>query len=252
MQPKSFKEPEAVEALARLSPYIIIVAAFGLILPRRALAIPPKGCLNVHPSLLPRHRGPSPIQSAILACDEWTGVTIILMDPGIDTGPILTQRKVTIEPEDTTESLTGKLAEASAKLLEEILPQWYSGSITLRPQPEEGATYTRTFSKEDGEIDWHLPAIEIWRRVRAFQPWPGCHTKWRGKLLKVLKAIPLPDGGQPGLVKALAPGQGASLGVATGDGVLGLVELQLEGKKATSAAEFARGYRDFSGSVLPS
>jgi len=252
IQPSSFREPGAIEALARLCPDIIVVAAFGLILPQQVLAIPPFGCLNVHPSLLPRHRGPSPIQGAILAGDEWTGVSIMLMERGIDTGPVLSQCKVAIDPDDTTESLMRRLAQASAQLLEETLPQWYSRSLVPTPQKDEGVTYTRIFSKEDGEIDWHLPAIDIWRWIRAFYPWPGCYTRWQGKLLKVLKAIPLPDGGEPGRVKALVPTQGATLGVETGDGVLGLISVQLEGKRAMLAEEFLRGHKDFLESLLPS
>ncbi len=202
MQPPNFKGPGAIESLARLRPDVIVVAAFGMILPREVLAIPSLGCLNIHPSLLPRHRGPSPVQGAILAGDEWTGVSIILMDEGVDTGAILSQCRVAIEPRDTAESLTKKLAQASAQLLEETLPRWDSRSLAPKPQEEEGASYTRLFAKEDGEIDWHLSAVAIWRRVMAFYPWPGCYTRWQGKMLKVIEAIPLPGGGEPGWVKA--------------------------------------------------
>jgi methionyl-tRNA formyltransferase len=252
MQPPSFREPGAIESLARLRPDVVVVAAFGMILPAGVLAIPPLGCLNIHPSLLPRHRGPSPIEGAILAGDEWTGVSIIVMDEGVDTGAILSQRKVVIEPQDTAESLTTKLAQASAQLLEDTLPLWYSRSLAPTPQQEEGATYTRLFSKEDGEIDWHLPAVDIWRRVRAFYPWPGCYTRWQGRILKVLDAIPLPGGGEPGWVKALAPNEGAAFGVETGDGILGLVRVQLEGRRVMTAEEFLRGQRGFLGTKLPS
>ena len=251
MQPSSFKEPEVIESLARLRPDVIVVAAFGMILPREVLAIPPLRCLNIHPSLLPRHRGPSPVQGAILAGDEWTGVSIILMEEGVDTGAILSQRKVAIESQDTAESLAEKLAQASAQLLEETLPRWYSRSLVPRPQEEQGATYTRLFSKEDGEIDWHLSAVDVWRRVRAFYPWPGCYTRWQGKILKVLEAIPLPGGGEPGRIKALAPDEGAALGVETGDGILGLVRVQLEGRRAMTTEEFLRGQRGFLGAMLP-
>ena len=245
MQPPSFREPGAIESLASLRPDVVVVAAFGMILPLGMLVIPPLGCLNVHPALLPRHRGPSPIEGAILAGDEWTGVSIIVMDEGVDTGAILSQLKVVIEPQDTAELLATKLAQASAQLLEDTLPLWYSRSLAPTPQQEEGATYTRLFSKEDGEIDWHLSAVDIWRRVRAFYPWPGCYTRWRGKILKVVEAIPLPGGGEPGRVKALAPTAGAPLGVETGDGILGLMRVQLEGRRVMTAEEFLRGQRGF-------
>jgi len=253
LQPASFKEAAAIEFLARLRPDVILVAAFGRILPGEVLAIPPFGCINLHPSLLPRHRGPSPVQGAILAGDDWTGVTIMLMDEGVDSGPVLSQRRVAIEPQDTTESLTKKLALVAAQLLEETLPLWLSRSLTPRPQGEEGATYTKLFSKEEGEIDWHLGAVEIWRRVRAFHPWPGCYTGWQGKILKIVEATPIVGGRdlEPGRVIALAPGQGAALGVETGEGVLGLLRIQLEGRRAMTVEEFLRGQRGFFGALLP-
>ncbi|MCK4242657.1 MAG: methionyl-tRNA formyltransferase [Dehalococcoidia bacterium] len=252
VQPPSFKEPVVMESLSRLRPDVIVVAALGIILPPEVLALPPFGCINLHPSLLPRHRGPSPMQGAILAGDEWTGVSIMLMEEGVDSGPILSQRRVAIEPQDTTESLTKKLAPIAAQLLEETLPLWLSRSLAPQPQPEADATYTKLISKEEGEIDWHLSALEIWRRVRAFYPWPSCYTWWRGKMVKVLEAIALPGGGEPGRVSALAPDAGAALGVETGDGILGLLRVQLEGRKAMSAEEFSRGQRGFAGAILPS
>jgi methionyl-tRNA formyltransferase len=252
IQPASFKETGVREFLARLGPDVIVVAALGKILPAEVLALPPFGCINLHPSLLPRHRGPSPIPGAILAGDAWTGVSIMLMEEGVDSGPILAQRKVAIEPQDTAQSLTKKLARIAALLLEETLPLWLSRSLAPQPQPDEGATYSKLISKDEGEIDWHLSAVELWRRVRAFYPWPGCYTRWQGRTFKVLEAIPLPGGGEPGRVRALAPGAGAALGVDTGDGILGLLRVQLEGKRAMSAEEFSRGQRVFVGAILPS
>ena len=252
VQPASFKEAGVREFLARLRPDVIVVAALGKILPVEVLALPPFGCLNLHPSLLPRHRGPSPVQGAILAGDEWTGVSIMLMEEGVDSGPILSQRKVAIEPQDTTQMLTRKLAQIAAQLLEETLPLWLSRSLTPQRQSAEGATYTKLISKEEGEIDWHLSAVELWRRVRAFYPWPGCYTRWQGRMVKVLEAIPLPGRGEPGRVRAVAPGAGAALGVETGDGILGLLRVQLEGKSAMLAEEFSRGQRGFVGSMLAS
>ncbi len=252
-QPPSLKATAEVERLAELKPDVIVVAAFGQLLSQQVLDIPPFGCLNVHPSLLPRHRGASPIPAAILGGDEETGVTIMLMDVGLDTGPILAQKAIPIEPEDTAESLSAKLAQLGAELLGQTLPRWLDNRLTSKPQDEENATYSGSIAKGEGEIDWHLSAIELWRRVRAFYPWPGCYTRWRGKQLKLLQAIPL-SGGQglePGRVISLLPEQGAVFGVATGSGILGLRRVHLEGKRAMTAEEFLRGQRGFIGELLP-
>ncbi len=252
-QPPSLKATAEVERLAELKPDVIVVAAFGQLLSQQVLDIPPFGCLNVHPSLLPRHRGASPIPAAILGGDEQTGVTIMLMDVGLDTGPILAQKAIPIEPEDTTQSLGAKLAQLGAELLGQTLPRWLDRCLTPQPQDEENATYSRPIAKGEGEIDWHLSAIELWRRVRAFYPWPGCYTRWRGKQLKLLHTIPL-SGGQglePGRVISLLPEQGAVFGVATGSGILGLRRVQLEGRRAMTAEEFLRGQRGFIGELLP-
>jgi len=251
-QPVSLKQPEEQERLADLRSEVIIVAAYGQILPRSVLDIPPFSCLNIHPSLLPRHRGPSPVTATILAGDEDAGVSIMLLDEGMDTGPVLAQRQVAITPQDTTGSLTAKLAQIGAQLLMENLPLWIEGKLTSEPQDKEKATYSRLIGKEDGKIDWHLPAIELWRRVRAFQPWPGCYTTWKGKLMKIIEAIPLSGGGgEPGRVLILKDPQ-AYVGVQTGEGILGLLQIQLEGKRAMVAEEFVRGQRNFVGSTLPS
>ena len=248
-QVESFAKAGAAASLAELSPDVIVVAAFGQILPPRVLAVPPFGCINLHPSLLPRHRGPTPIPSSILAGDEWTGASIILLDEGVDSGPILAQRRVLIAPQDTTDSLTDKLAQISAQLLEETLPRWLSRSLTPQPQPEEGATYTRLISKGDGNIDWQIPAVHIERMVRAYYPWPGCYTTWRGKMLKIVLATPITgERGDSGRVLTLPRGE---VGVQCGEGILRLQGLQLEGKREMAADEFLRGQRDFVGSLLP-
>ena len=252
-QPPSLKAAHEVERLVELKPDVIVVAAFGQLLSQQVLDIPPFGCLNVHPSLLPRHRGASPIPAAILAGDEETGVSIMLMDAGLDTGPILVQRAIPIEPEDTAESLGAKLAQLGAGLLGQTLSQWLDHCLTPRPQDEGNATYSGSISKGEGDMEWHLSAIELWRRVRAFYPWPGCYTRWRGKQLKLLQAIPL-SGGQglePGRVISLLPEQGTVFGVATGSGILGLCRVQLEGRRAMTAEEFLRGQRGFIGELLP-
>lgn len=250
LQPETLTDASAVHCLTQLRPDAIVVAAFGKILPKTVLSVPDFGCINIHPSLLPRYRGPSPIQAAILAGDEHTGVTIMLMDTGIDSGPILAQRDVPIDPSDTAGSLTARLAVSGARLLEETLPLWLSRRITPQPQNDQDASYTTPLAKEQGVIDWHLSAVDIWRRVRAYQPWPGCSTQWQRSTLKIIEAACLPGcQGQPGRVVAL---EGDGIGVQTGDGILRLVTVQFEGRRKLSAEEFARGQRDFLGSLLPS
>jgi len=250
-QPLSLRQPEERESLADLSPEMIVLAAFGLLLPQAILDIPRFGCLNVHPSLLPKHRGASPVAAAILAGDEVTGVSIMLMDKGMDTGPVLAQQEAPVLPQDTTGSLTVRLAQIGAQLLMATLPLWLAGDITPQPQDNEKASYSQRISKESGSIDWHRPAVELWHRVRAFQPWPGCFTAWQGKILEVIEAIPLAGEGEPGRVVAIEGGKPASVGVHTGEGVLGLLQLQLEGKRVMAAEEFVRGQRGFVGALLP-
>jgi len=262
VQPTRLRRPEAIAELASFSPDVIVVCAFGQILSQAVLDIPPHGSLNVHPSLLPKHRGASPIAGAILAGEEETGVTIMLMDVGMDTGPILTQVRVPIDPEDTTGTLSERLAAISADLLVSSLEDWLEGRLTPTPQDNSRATYTKPIEKEQGELDWRLSAMQLWRVVRAFNPWPGSYTHWRGPTLKVLQAKPLAGapGGELGEVLALAPRPESRekdpshpvVGVQTAEGVLGLVRVQLEGKKPMMASEFVRGHRDFIGFVLPS
>ena len=251
-QPASLRQPEEVEKLAELQPSAIVVAAYGRLLPQSVLDIPRYGCLNIHPSLLPSHRGPAPVAASILAGDEVTGVSIMLLDKGMDSGPVLAQREWPVSPEDTTATLTASLAEMGAQLLMETLPLWVGGKLAPQPQDNGRATYSRMAIKEDGQMDWLCPAVELWRRVRAFQPWPGCHTTWQGKLVSIIEAVPLPGEGEPGRVVETKGAKCAPLGVQTGDGILGLVRLQLEGKRARTAEEFVRGQRGFVGSLLPS
>lgn len=252
LQPGSLKATSAVERLASLAPELIVVAAFGQILPREVLALPKLGCVNIHPSLLPRYRGASPIPAAILQGDEVTGVTIMLMDSGLDSGPVLSQKELSVSTDDTTGSLTARLAEAGAQLVVETLGLWLEERIEPQPQEESQASYTKAIDKEDGMIDWQLAAPQLWRRVRAFDPWPGCYTWWHGKRLKLGKVVPLEAGesGEAGKVVSLARTPAAVVGVETGDGVLGLLRVQLGGKREMSAEEFVRGQRDFIGSLL--
>lgn len=250
IQPETFKSREAVEKLASFQPELIIVAAFGSILPPEVLALPKFACLNVHPSLLPRHRGPSPVANTILSGDEITGVTIMLMDAGMDTGPILAQRKAGISFMDTTGSLSSKLAGVGAKLLLETLPKWFEGELKPRAQDESQATYSKLITSKDAEIDWHLSAVELWRRVRAYNPWPSCYTWYQGERLKIHKAIPFGDIAEGEVGKVVALTEPPGVGVVASHSILGLCQVQLEGKREMSINDFVRGQRDFIGCVL--
>jgi methionyl-tRNA formyltransferase len=248
-QPASLRTPEATAHLAAWEPEVIVVAAFGQILPPAVLELPPHGCVNLHASLLPRWRGAAPVPAAILAGDIVTGVTVMRMDEGVDTGPVIAWEEVPIRADDTTGSLTERLATLAAKLILHTLPAYLSGELTPQPQPAEGATYCRPLRKEDGELDWTRPALELDRQVRAMTPWPGAFTTWQGRRLKVLHAIPLPNRREtrpPGTVVALDAGAA----VASGGGVLQLVKVQIAGRKALPIEAFLRGQRDFVGSVL--
>jgi methionyl-tRNA formyltransferase len=258
-QPGSLKKPENIEALAAYKADLYIVAAFGQILPQAVLDQPRYGTLNIHASLLPRYRGVSPISEAILQGDRETGVTIMLLDAGVDTGPILLKRTVPLSGEETTGSLTETLAQVGAQALLETLPLWISGHITPIPQDETQATHTRMLRKEDGEISWQRPAAVLARMVRAYTPWPGTYTHWRGKLLKIIHAhalevepgAPTPDETLvPGMVSVREEGGQEVLAIVTGSGLLIVDRLQLEGKRAMSVAEFLRGYPQIVGEVL--
>ena len=256
VQPVGFKEAEVVAQLASFHPDVIVVAAFGQILPQSVLDIPTYGCINIHPSLLPEFRGAAPVAAAILAGSEFTGVSIMLMGSGLDTGPVLARAQISVSRQDTTGSLTAKLSRIAAQLLLEVLPCWLQGELAPQPQDEAEATYSSMLSKMDGEIDWHLSALDIWRRVRAFHPWPGCYTRWQGGQLKIIEAVPVTGPSHSGRTEVgqvvAVNKEGAAFGVNTGDGVLGILRVQLEGKRAMSAAEFLRGQRQFIGARLPS
>ena len=252
-QPVGLKDAGEVQKLASFHPDVIVVAAFGQILPRSVLEIPAYGCVNIHPSVLPEFRGATPIAAAILAGKQFTGVSLMLLDQGLDTGPVLAQAQISISQRDTTASLTSKLSRVAAQLLSEILPRWLKGEITPRTQDSALASYSGVLAKEDGEIDWQLPAVDIWRRVRAYYPWPGTYTRWQGRQLRIIEAVPLAGGRTAEAGRVVIPDSGeAELGVSTGDGVLGILRVQLEGKKAMPADEFFRGQRQLIGAVLPS
>ncbi|MCK5577811.1 MAG: methionyl-tRNA formyltransferase [Dehalococcoidales bacterium] len=251
LQPGSLKKAEAVAELDVLKPDVIVVAAFGQILPKAVLDLPGRGSINIHPSLLPRHRGASPVPAAILAGDEFTGVSIMLMDEGLDTGPVLARAQIPISDDDNAGSLAAKLSLLSAHLLQDVLLAWGRGQLSPQPQDEAGATYSGTISKEEGQIDWHQPAVDIWRRVRAFNPWPGSYTRWQGKLLKIIEAMPLLCDVPPASEGQVIALPGGGFGVGTGSGVLAVLTVKAEGKQAVPAAAFLRGQRQLIGAKLP-
>ena len=241
IQPEKLRASEAMEQLRASGPDLIVVAAFGQILRKDVLDLPRYGCINVHASLLPRWRGAAPINAAILHGDEETGITIMKMDVGLDTGPILTQRSIRLTREDTAGSATGKLSQLGAELLIETLPGYLFGEIAPVPQPEQGATYAPMLKKEEGRLDFTRPAEELERRVRAFNPWPGAFMELDGALLKVHRAHVEAGNAQAGerLVYREQPGVGA------GGGLLILDEVQPAGKKSMSGKSFLAGARQW-------
>jgi len=249
--------------ILNLKPDLIIVAAYGQILPKEILDIPKKGSLNVHPSLLPKYRGASPIQYAILNGEKKTGVTIILMDEKMDHGPILNQRVLEIEEDETSTTLHRKLANLGASLLMETIPKWVRGMIKSHPQDDAQATYTKILTREDGRINWKKPAADLEREIRAFDYWPGSFTFWEkrdGTLLriKILKARVLKSTGgitYPIGKTLVAPQNEICIqcrkGFLGGGGDFLIIEkLQLEGKKEIGSEEFLRGHPDFIGTIL--
>jgi methionyl-tRNA formyltransferase len=241
-QPSSLRDVAAVERIQAQRADMLVVAAYGLILPPTVLALPRLGCINIHASLLPRWRGAAPIQRAILAGDAMTGITIMRMDAGLDTGPMLLERSTPIEPGDTAASLHDRLAEIGAAALLEAVPGIIDGSLLPRPQPGNGVTHAAKIRKDEAVIDWHAPAQHIERAVRAFNPWPVAETYWNDRQLRVWAAqwLDTQHTAVPGQVVA-ADGQG--LRVATGSGLLALTQVQLAGGKAMSAGDFLNAHR---------
>jgi methionyl-tRNA formyltransferase len=251
-QPATLRSARAQAQLAALKPDVILVAAYGKLLPPEVLKTPPHGCLNLHPSLLPRHRGPSPVATAILEGDAVTGVTLMLLDEGMDTGPIVAQREHPLSPSDTAETLTVALFEMGNTLLKNLGP-WVAGQLAALPQEEAKATTTHKLERAHGEAGWELSAMALERRRRAFTPWPGLFTHWQGKVLKLLDVVALPaeadPSPEPGQVIPLSL-KDVAIGVGTGQGVLGIKSLQLEGRRPVAGDEFRRGYPRFIGALL--
>jgi methionyl-tRNA formyltransferase len=243
LQPESVNTTDFIDTLAALRPEVGVVAAFGQLLGRRVLAIPPYGYLNVHASLLPRHRGASPIAAAILAGDAETGVSIMAVEAGLDTGPVWARATCPIRPEDTTGILEERLAGLGASLLAQTLPDFLTGGITPTPQDERLATFAGRVEKNDGRADWSLSSERLWHMARAYNPWPGLFAFAGEQRLRLWRVRPLVDwrgGGAPGDVLP----DFAGLVVATGQGALELEEVQLAGRGRVQGVEFKRGRRD--------
>jgi methionyl-tRNA formyltransferase len=256
-QPVSFKDPQALHLLRELRLDALVVVAYGLILPPAALECPRVGCINIHASLLPRWRGAAPIQRAILAGDETTGVTIMRMEAGLDTGPLLASRAIRIAPLDTAKTLGDRLSALGAELISGTVERLWRHQVHEIPQPLEGVTYAEKIDKTEAQIDWRQDAAQIWRQVRAFNPWPIAQTRFQGEQLRVWEAqlhespriavrptdcAPMDSGGAnlPGTVLAATQ---EGIDVACGHGVLRILRLQLAGRKPLPAGEFLRGQR---------
>lgn len=253
-QPKKVRDPEFLEVLKELNPEVIVVVAFGQLIPKFILELAPYGCINVHASLLPKYRGAAPIQWAVIDGEPETGVTIMRMDEGLDTGDMISKVTVPVSADETGGSLFDKLSEAGAKLLVETLPSLEEGTAVFEKQPEESPTaYAGMIKKSMGDLDWNRSAEELERLIRGLNPWPSAYTKLDGKTLKIWKAQVLEEKEEeekqmPGTI--LSTGQ-QEFKVKTGKGILKITELQLEGKKRMDTSSFLRGYHLEGGKVLP-
>jgi len=248
IQPENLRQPGTIQKIKEWSPELIIVAAFGQILKPDLLELPQHGCINVHASLLPRWRGAAPINAAILHGDEETGVTIMKMDAGLDTGPILSQSAIQIHEDDTAGFLSDTLSKIGADLLVKTLPGYISGKITPQSQPEEGITYAPMLKKQDGWLDFNKPAKELMRRVHAFNPWPGAYMEFNQGLLKIYKSH-VEDQEQPGLLPGSRFRSAKLPAIATSEGTLILDEVQLPGKKPIFGRDFLVGARNWDSST---
>lgn len=244
-QPERVRRPEAVEYLRGLAPEAMVVVGYGQIIPQSVIDIPPLGILNVHASLLPKYRGAGPVQWVIANGETRTGVTIMRIDAGLDTGDMLRKVETEIGPEENAIELGERLADMGAQLLVETLEDYAAGRIQPEKQDSAQASYAPILKKEDGRIDWRQPAAAIHNRVRGFQPWPGAYTEFRGQTLHLWRSHVAPErGGNAGTLVSLRPPV-----VATGEGALELVEVQLEGRKRMAAIDFVNGQRLQEGSA---
>lgn len=251
-QPPTLRDATAIARLENYRPDAMVVVAYGLLLPEAVLAIPRFGCINIHGSILPRWRGAAPIQRALLARDRTTGISIMCMAAGLDTGPVLSMHEITIEPRETGASLHDRLATLGALALPPTLEKFVAGALQPQPQPATGVTYAHKIRKEEAVLDWRRSAVELDAQVRAFNSWPIAETVWRGQQLRVWESMPqlTRSDAAPGTVIECAA---TGIAVATGDGVLRLSKIQLAGRKAMSAAEFLNAHTmqgDFLGNAM--
>jgi methionyl-tRNA formyltransferase len=246
-QPGRVREPEFIEKLRVLGAEAIIVAAYGQILPKEILTLPKFGCINIHASLLPLYRGAAPINWAIMRGDAETGITVMQMDEGMDTGAILMTESLAIGPKDTAGSMTEKLSMLGSRLITTVLPLVAAGSIVPRVQDNSKATLAPLLKKKDGLIDWTRYAVEIHNRVRGLSPWPGAYTYLEGKMIKIIESEVIADKGAPGVVSESAKD---ALVVGTGSGLLRIVRVQPEGRTSMTAGDFLRGHRGVVGKTL--
>ncbi len=249
-QPARVREEEFIRKVQELGPDVIVVSAFGQIIPQALLELPRYGCINIHASLLPKYRGAAPIQWAVLDGEPVSGVTIMQMDAGLDTGDMLARTEVPLAPDETGGSLFDKLSRAGAELLKTTLPKIQEGSLQPEKQPEESPTpYARMIRKEDGLLNWEESAEVLERKIRGLNPWPSAYTRCQGKTLKIWKGMVCQGNSKeaPGTVAAV---DRSSFSVQTGEGILKILEVQLEGKKRMDAGAFLRGYPIEPGSRL--
>ena len=244
-QPATFKSPQAVEMLRAAGVDALVVVAYGLILPVAVLSVPTWGCINIHASLLPRWRGAAPIQRALLAGDAMTGVTIMRMEAGLDTGPMLTSRSTDIGPADTAKTLHDRLANMGAELIDESLHAISAGLVREVVQPAEGVTYAAKIDKSEALIQWQQGAEHIHRQVRAFNPWPVAQTQLNGQQLRVwdAEAIAAPRLGRESIPGTVLSATHEGIDVVCGSGILRILRLQLAGRKPLAAAQFLQGQR---------
>jgi len=248
LQPENFRDNSSeINTLKNFDADIAVVAAYGILLPPDVLNAFRHGCINLHPSLLPKYRGASPVSSAILAGDEYTGVTIIQLDSGLDSGPILSQEKIKLQGDEFCDKLTMKLFMLGSKLVSKTISEFANGNIKIVQQDHDKATFTGKLSRKDGLIDWTKGFDRIWKEIRAYNPWPGSHTNFNGKNLKIIEAKISTEYKFPSGYVSI---HGDEVYIGTSDGSLNVKKLQAEGGKIVVASDFARGHADFENSVL--
>ena len=248
LQPENFRSNSSeINTLKKFDADIAVVAAYGILLPPEVLSAFRHGCINLHPSLLPKYRGASPVSSTILAGDKYTGVTIIQLDSGMDSGPILSQEKIKLQGDEFCDKLTMDLFMLGSKLVSKTISEFATGNIAIVQQDHDKATFTEKLSRNDGLIDWTKGFNRIWKEIRAYNPWPGSHTKFKGKNLKIIEAKISTENKSPSGYVSIHRNE---VYVGTSDGSLNVKKLQVEGGNIVLASDFARGHKDFENSVL--